>query len=323
MNSKILFGMLLLTAGTISAQSSITLLEPANGATQVPLYPLLKWTQVPNAGGYQVQISTKSDFSVLYHNHGLANNSLTPLCPLVPSTQYFWRVRRYNGSETDWSSPFTFTSKDTVVNLTPTLLLPPNNSEQSNPVIFKWTKTMTGMYAIEISKDKSFPLSNKISILTGSNPSFTYVPDPLVNSLPKLEFNTTYYWRVVAVCPQGQWSDIYSFKLVEFVTPPAPAPAPPQPPVRLGSQTEPGPAYSFPNPFTNFVTVTFHLVSAGSVQFEISDAQGLKIDQFNKTFSEKGWQSVEWHSKTTRPGNYFCKIVTREKTEIVKLLLSQ
>lgn len=310
MNSKILCILLLLLAWKLTAQTSVTLLEPANGATNTSLHPMFKWTQPAGATGYAFQISEKSDFSLLYVSTQQAPNSLPLKHTLFPSTKYFWRVRAlystgYTGDNNNWSPVFSLTTKDTVITLSTTLVQPADNSEQNflNPINFKWRKNDGIMYVLQLSTDKA-KINNDFFVLLGSDT--TYIHQQL------LELNKTYYWRVCTIAPQGPWSSIFSFKMVE-------RPQPPQPAVRMGTES----AFSFPNPFKDLVTINFQLGSAGVVQFEISDSQGLKIDRFDKSFSENGRQSVEWNSKAVRPGNYFCKIVSAEKTEVVKLLLSQ
>jgi len=184
---------------------------------------------------------------------------------------------------------------------------PANHSQAvSSLPKFKWSE-LSGIsfYHVELSKEENFVPVYHASIV---NNTFYTCPFELPN-------NHKLYWRVRpaklngSIWVYGGWSDTYDFSAI--VT---------------GIQTEGEQnkkATAFPNPFRDVVNIGFQLDSPGNVTFEISDSQGQRIDQFDIHFSEKGRQTIQWHSKAAKSSIYFCKLITSEKIEVVKLILSQ
>ena len=95
------------------APGQVSLASPANAATGVSTSPTLSWNVPANAGTYNVQVSTTSNFSnIVSQNSGQSatNYSATGL---QPNTTYFWRVRsESNCGNGPWSSTRSFTTAD-------------------------------------------------------------------------------------------------------------------------------------------------------------------------------------------------------------------
>jgi subtilisin family serine protease len=95
------------TLNAVSLTAPI-LLSPANAATNIPTSTTLSWQAVGGAASYEVQISTRSNFS---RNTSTANTSNTSasLSGLARNTNYYWRVRAVAGStQSDWSTAWVF-----------------------------------------------------------------------------------------------------------------------------------------------------------------------------------------------------------------------
>ncbi len=93
--------------------AATTLLLPANGATGVSLTPLLDWSDVTGALSYRVQVSTSITFTPLVVNQASLITSEFNVPPgiLNNNTQYYWRVKAYNGGDSlNLSSVFNFTT---------------------------------------------------------------------------------------------------------------------------------------------------------------------------------------------------------------------
>ena len=87
------------------------LISPANQATEVPIRPEFRWTPVPNAGRYLIQVSLNAafnDIAVEKTTVGAAFDTLVlPNC----QTKYYWRVQsQANGYLGAWSNIFSFTT---------------------------------------------------------------------------------------------------------------------------------------------------------------------------------------------------------------------
>lgn len=93
--------------------NKLTLLSPANNATDQKQSPLLTWGAITGVDGYQVQLATSNTFteplvSTLV-NDGTAKLSVPVV--LEKNTQYYWRVRAYRGLDScNWADPWSFTT---------------------------------------------------------------------------------------------------------------------------------------------------------------------------------------------------------------------
>jgi hypothetical protein len=120
----------------------------------------------------------------------------------------------------------------------------------------------------------------------------------------------TYHWRVGVPYEGGltEWSAVFSFTTVT-------------PSVITSTSTEQEKkTHAFPNPFTVYTNIELQIDGPVKVSFEILNAQGLQIDQFDKHFLEAGKKLITWEGKTFGPGIYLCKISYMNKIEIIKLI---
>lgn len=87
------------------------LILPINLDTGIVLNPLCKWTKVPGATTYLLQIATNTSFtsgSLAYYQAGITD-TINQATGLLPNTTYFWRVRGNQGTSQGLSSQiFTF-----------------------------------------------------------------------------------------------------------------------------------------------------------------------------------------------------------------------
>lgn len=89
--------------------SAPTLSSPASGATKIPRNPTLVWNAANGATTYDVQVSTKANFSTVVANLTAVPGTSTSLSGLRANTNYHWRVRSRNGSSLSaWSVSWTF-----------------------------------------------------------------------------------------------------------------------------------------------------------------------------------------------------------------------
>lgn len=84
------------------------LLYPPNTQAEVPLGTTLLWGSSDGAAGYEVQVSSNSDFQVLFVNQKLADTSYS-ISGLQTGNAYYWRVRASDNTGTSsWSQVFVF-----------------------------------------------------------------------------------------------------------------------------------------------------------------------------------------------------------------------
>jgi uncharacterized repeat protein (TIGR01451 family) len=111
-----------------SAPGALSLLSPANGATNLDLQPNLSWTAATQAISYVVEIATDATFSNVVYSATVAGTSHVVATPLSSNTTYYWRVRPDNicgpGS---YSATFSFITKplpgDCTLGSNPNILL--------------------------------------------------------------------------------------------------------------------------------------------------------------------------------------------------------
>ncbi len=101
------------------------LLLPADLATNLNIPIEVSWNAVPSATGYFLQVATNSNFDTIVNN-SIEIGTSKLLNSLAPSTQYCWRVRAFNSTDTsNWSIVRSFTTSQ-------------GNLVQSIPLIAGW-----------------------------------------------------------------------------------------------------------------------------------------------------------------------------------------
>ena len=204
-----------------------TLVGPANGASvTIPL--TISWSQVPDAGGYNWEISLTSGFaSVLERNLALLSGATTitdTISGLPPGT-YFWRVQAVSRDleAGPWSSPRSFTITGAGPGVPGTAVLnPPHNATQFHSwenITFSWTPVPGAVnYILQESIDPTFPVGTRIRQVN--------IPGPT----ERISFNPsnqgTFKARVIAVNASGlmgQPSNTVEFSVLDS----NPFPAPP------------------------------------------------------------------------------------------------
>jgi hypothetical protein len=89
-----------------------TLVSPANGATNQPYVPSFSWNAASQAGTYDLEIATDSNFTNVVYNATVSGTSHTAGAALNPATTYYWRVSADNACGAgNNSSAFWFTVK--------------------------------------------------------------------------------------------------------------------------------------------------------------------------------------------------------------------
>ncbi len=96
-----------------SSKAAPQLLLPVNLDTGVVLNPICRWTKVPGATSYLLQVATNTSFnsaSLAYYQSGITDTT-KQATGLNPNTTYYWRVRGNQGVSQGLSSQlFSFTT---------------------------------------------------------------------------------------------------------------------------------------------------------------------------------------------------------------------
>lgn len=93
------------------------LVSPAQGAKNIPLTPvLLSWNFSNNALSFDIEVSTKADFSTI-NASGSTEGIASQFSGMQPNTRYYWRVRGRNGNFTSaWATRWFETVPPTSLN---------------------------------------------------------------------------------------------------------------------------------------------------------------------------------------------------------------
>jgi surface protein len=183
--------------------AKITPLSPSNGTLTEPIRPTLKWQNEPNYISYRVQVSIDG-FNTFVVNEVVTDTTFTTP-QLNYSTQHQWRIRGATADENgEWSEPWSFT---TIIQAPDKpVLLSPNDAITNLTVLPKLTWGVSDRaekYQVQLSLTSNF---SSVAADTIGIQGTSFEPD-------KLQFNTSYYWRVKAINVGGEsdWSDTRSF----------------------------------------------------------------------------------------------------------------
>lgn len=196
-------------------QNQVALVSPNIGTVNTGGNLSLDWASLDGSLFYQVQWSKDSRFLVgvnsatkNFINSSSSNQDTEHSLTNLPSGVWWWRVRAYHSSDTtEWSDGWWFsTNSSTPAIPTNIILISPNDGATNLPLntSFSWNQaTNADAYEIQVATDVAFSNTTFIDTVTS------------LNTIPALDFNTNYFWRVRGLNTSqffaGNWSTIRSF----------------------------------------------------------------------------------------------------------------
>ena len=188
----------------ITKLSTATNISPLDNSTSQAISGIIKWDPVPSATYYRFQLSIDEQFnSIMIDTNYLVSNSFNYL-KLNNNRTYYWRVIAFNDSNSsDWSSIYSFT---TILG-TPIQIYPANNAayfKQNDSLVWK-PVSGAELYELQVSKTVDFDslVFDMSNILKTSY------------SMPILNYNRKYFWRVQAsnIIGKSAWSSVQNLLL--------------------------------------------------------------------------------------------------------------
>lgn len=178
------------------------LMSPADLSVGLPLSVNFSWGSVSGAVSYEFAIDSSNiftnPFTSTVTNAGLSVSSLDY------STQYYWRVRAFDGSNfSPWSLVYTFSTLSNPFSIAPFLVSPADLSANLPISLNLVWNTYPGanIFEYQYDTDPFFAGSNAITTVNNTE------------NISALQYNTTYYWRVRAGdgVVYSPWSQTRSF----------------------------------------------------------------------------------------------------------------
>ena len=192
--------------------------HPVAGRTVTEKAPEFRWTSVPDATGYRLQLAGSLDFDVCYYDEVVDRPATVTLEAVLPeeSETVFWRVRAASDEEVPWSEPATFTVTEAesdpdaqfLVDAPPVPIRPVRGDAvdtEAASLIWEGVPEASG-YRVQVASAPDFkePLIDLTLDQTTTLTLFDELP-PERQSL---------YWRVRTLFPndtEGPWSEVNRF----------------------------------------------------------------------------------------------------------------
>lgn len=204
----------------IDVLNAISALTPANNSTINSIFPSLKWSSLPEATGYELQVDINAAFDSDSLFAEVLEDTTITLGPLEYLTTYHWRVRPVDGT---FNGPWTATRSFTTGFYNPDVpvLLAPADDATGVPLsaTLAWQlSARADSYDIEVASDVGF--EQLIYPAPGKRLSGDNTPEYLSTSgvygslqLTGLDHGTRYFWRVRGTNEygNGDWSETRHF----------------------------------------------------------------------------------------------------------------
>jgi hypothetical protein len=195
------------------------LVWPTDGEILNYNIPTFLWLDYPGATGYSIQVSPYSNFRSPIVNKRITTPlaEFTPATPLPTNRLLYWHVRAWLGGivYTEWSATWTFYSANSPS--TPKPVIPFNNALVNDLSPFlDWLPPATipagtafSYYHVQITSDNTFFFVDWEDVVYGLNNHGYTIPFDL-------NPNTKYYWRILAMNTNGDyspWSPVRYFRV--------------------------------------------------------------------------------------------------------------
>ena len=78
---------------------------------------------------------------------------------------------------------------------------------------------------------------------------------------------------------------------------------------------------NFPNPFNPSTSINYEIPESGNVKVTILDALGREVETIVNEYHSSGLYSIDWNASQFSSGVYFCKLKTKNFTDVKRMLL--
>lgn len=202
-------------ASVAPPQTKVSLISPANGATNVPTKPTFVWNAFAGNVTYSLQVSdSSSDFTGTHlkiTQSGLSSVSYIPTIDLSPGT-YYWHVNS-TVANAQWSDTWSFTVGTVSPSGRVTLVSPTNGTTNvSTTPSFSWQQLSgaTG-YTLLVSDSQTDFSSTHLKVnKTGLTTTSWGTSADWSSNTPTSLSNGTYWWKVTSNVASSD-SDVWSF----------------------------------------------------------------------------------------------------------------
>lgn len=267
---------------SLSAVPQVFLQQPTNMAKGISYQPTVEWLALPQAQGYNVQVSLQADFKeLLVDEHDVSATKLS-LPELAYNTSYYWRVQaRTESGYSDWSAAWTFTTHALSALAVTALQSPPNNIVGlSIPVQLSWKETPNATaYIVQVSEQNDF---SKVQEFEVNSPVYVAT---------NLKEGTTYFWRIQAKNAQqtSEWSSVWNFMTMRATS---------------GVSDESSTAIRvMPQPASDNLTISFNLSTATLYTLSVVDAIGRELIHLQRS-AEAGSVVFPLSTEELNSGSY-------------------
>jgi hypothetical protein len=168
----------------------------------------LDWEVLSGATEYEWQLDDDADFSgVSFEDNTGSSSEEVP--SLEPATTYYWRVRAIEPLLSPWSEEWSFTTATGGEVTGPELINP--EAEATGVAIkpvFEWS-AVAGAEGYELIVSTKASLDNPVILKINDYA----LPDTTWECNIKLDYDTTYYWKVRAIIDEAYstWSTVGTF----------------------------------------------------------------------------------------------------------------
>ncbi len=293
------------TTGVMTAPTP-KLLYPYNEMVKTPLVVDMLWFDVANADSFEIQIAKDEDFTIKAAE-AVVTDSTYKFTALDNFTQYYWKLRAINeGGTSSWSDVWTFRSIAAMPNGIPQLILPADNAINTEySVKLSWSEISNAYaYQVQVSKTNDFSVANLVDDNKLVKNTYYYTP--------KLDNNTSYFWRVKPYneAGEGEWSSVRKFTTYDVVS------------VNESAKLLFDASVN-PNPANVTSTLTFKLPEDSNVKINLITPDGRIISELANRVFASGIHNIDLKLNSISSGTYFYSIETNNKFAIGQFVISK
>ncbi|MCB9367245.1 MAG: T9SS type A sorting domain-containing protein [Calditrichaeota bacterium] len=276
-----------------SAPDAPTNISPADNTRELPSNVTLAWNPADGADEYVVMLSTGLPFPHVVFMPPTTETTIA-LTNLEPGLEWTWNVKATNEfGETTGESWHFVTALGEVTGPTP-------SDGQVNVPLAASLVWHHPVFAT--SYNVYFGTTEPLALLGTTSDSMM--------TLPELNLNTTYLWRVMAINQNdSSTSATWSFSTIETVD---------ADDAVLPVSFKVGSAY--PNPFNNNVRIALSVANGNTIDARIFDISGREVATLVSGRLNAGEHNLEWNAAGNAAGLYFLQVRGAQATQTQKLI---